>query len=192
MKDNSKKLESSYMEELYRENGKIVNYFLLSLCHDDNLAEELTQETFLKAFQSLDRYNGDCKLSTWLCQIAKHLYFQYLAKRKREVPMETLAPEGQDGNPLEGGIQAGAIPGPGSRALGTEDTVMKRMELLQMLKEMQKLPAQMREVIYLRTTAELSFREIGEILGRSENWARVNFYRGKEMLVRAAKETEWE
>ena len=59
------------------------------------------------------------------------------------------------------------------------------MELLEVRKEMQQLPAQMREVIYLRASADLSFREIGEILGRSENWARVNFYRGKELLAKA-------
>lgn len=61
------------MEELYKENAKIVYHFLYSRCHDAQLAEDLTQETFLRAYQSLDRYNGDCKVSVWLCQIAKHL-----------------------------------------------------------------------------------------------------------------------
>ena len=73
-----------------------------------------------------------------------------------------------------------------------EETVISKMELMDTLKEMQKLPPQMREVIYLRTAAELSFREIGEVLGKSENWARVNFYRGKEMLIKAARAAEWE
>lgn len=65
-----------------------------------------------------------------------------------------------------------------------EDQVIKRYELLDVLKDMQNLPEQMREVIYLRTMAELSFKEIGEILGKSENWARVTFYRGKERLLK--------
>ena len=73
------------MEQLYQENAKIVYHYLLSLCHDSPLAEDLTQETFLRAYQSLERYDGNCKISTWLCQIAKHLYYQYLSKRKREV-----------------------------------------------------------------------------------------------------------
>ena len=76
------------------------------------------------------------------------------------------------------------------QASPTEDAVIHRIELLQVLKQMQKLPEQMRQVIYLRAAADLSFREIGEVLGRSENWARVNFYRGKELLLKAKKEDE--
>lgn len=161
------------MEQLYRENAKIVYHFLQSLCHDHTLAEDLTQETFLRAFQSLDRFNGNCKISTWLCQIARHLYYQYLAKAGKEIPSEPDERQASD-RPLP------------------EDTVLHRLELLHMLKEMQKLPSQMREVIYLRTTADLTFREIGEILGRSENWARTNFYRGKKLLAEAALAAEKE
>ena len=57
-------------------------------------------------------------------------------------------------------------------------------ELLDVLKDLQKLPQQMREVVYLRAMAELSFRDIGEIMGKSESWARVTFYRAKENLIR--------
>ena len=161
------------MEQLYQENAKIVYHYLLSLCHDRHLAEDLTQETFLRAYQSLERYDGNCKISTWLCQIAKHLYYQYLSKHKREVVTQ----------PDEEAIADTPPP---------EETDLYRLELMDILKEMQKLPGQMREVIYLRVAADLSFREIGEILGRSENWARVNFYRGKEMLIKAARAAEWE
>lgn len=157
------------MEQLYRENAKIVHHYLLSLCHDPTLAEDLTQETFLRAYQSLERYDHSCKLSTWLCQIGRHVYYQYLAKNKREVPGESAERPGP----------AGEQP---------ETAVLSKMELVDVLKEMQKLPAQTREVIYLRTCADLPFREIGEILGKSENWARVSFYRGKEALIKAVKE----
>lgn len=66
----------------------------------------------------------------------------------------------------------------------TQKQVMSKIELLDVLKEMQKLPQNMREVMYLRITGDLSFRDIGAIMGKSENWARVNFYRGKEMLLK--------
>lgn len=65
--------------------------------------------------------------------------------------------------------------------------MLTKLELIDVLKEMQKLPDKMREVIYLRIIGELSFREIGEILGKTENWARVNFYRGKEQLLKRRK-----
>ncbi len=161
------------MEELYREYSKIVYRFLLSLCRDAQLAEELTQETFLQAFLSLERFDGgSCKLSVWLCQIARHLFYQHLRKTGREVPTEqSRIPESV-------------------AADNTERAAVTKLELMDVLKEVQKLPPQMREVIYLRVMGQLSFREIGEIVGKSENWARVNFYRGKEQLL--LKRREWE
>ncbi len=160
------------MEELYREYSKIVYRFLLSLCRDAQLAEELTQETFLQAFLSLERFDGSCKLSVWLCQVARHLFYQHLRKTGREVPTEqSRIPESV-------------------AADNTERAAVTKLELMDVLKEMQKLPPQMREVIYLRVMGQLSFREIGEIVGKSENWARVTFYRGKEQLL--LKRKEWE
>lgn len=161
------------MEEIYQENAKLVFRFLLKYCHDPQLAEELTQETFFRAMNSIDRYDYSCKISVWLCQIAKHIYLQYLAKQGKEIPSEEISTDEMIGrNTSEKGI---------------EDQVIRRYELLDVLKDMQSLPEQMREVIYLRTMAELSFKEIGEILGKSENWARVTFYRGKERLLRGKK-----
>lgn len=72
----------------------------------------------------------------------------------------------------------------------TENQVLTKLELLDVLKEMQKLSNDMREVIYLRVMGDLSFREIGEVLGRTENWARVNFYRGKELLLKGRMQDE--
>lgn len=163
------------MEEIYQENAKLVYRFLLKYCHDPQLAEELTQETFLRAMNSIDRYDYSCKISVWLCQIAKHIYLQYLAKRGKEIPSEEITLEEMAGSSADKGI---------------EEQVIRRYELLDVLKDMQNLPEQMREVIYLRAMAGLSFREIGEILGKSENWARVTFYRGKERLLKGVRENE--
>lgn len=185
----------SLMEELYQDNSRIVYHFLLSLSHNANLAEDLMQETFLRAYQSLDRYDESCKVSTWLCQIAKHLYYQYLAGRKHEVLVGEQQDMGDGQRSSVGDFAADmtvskSISKSSGQASPTEDAAIHRIELLQVLKQMQKLPEQMRQVIYLRAAADLSFHEIGEVLGRSENWARVNFYRGKELLLKAKKEDE--
>ena len=82
------------MEEIYRAHARTVYKFLLSLCHDPETAEELTQETFYQAVRSADRFDGSCKVSTWLCQIAKHLFYQHVRKRSREEPL----PEEDDGS----------------------------------------------------------------------------------------------
>lgn len=158
------------MEELYRQNAKMVYHFLWKMCGDQYLAEELTQETFLQAYKSIERYDGSCKISVWLCQIAKHLYYQYLEKHKRELAEDMREKQAEDA------------------AANTEKQALTRMELLEVLKEMQELPDKMREVMYLRMSTDLSFREIGEILGKSENWTRVNFYRGKERLLKGREE----
>lgn len=154
------------MEEIYRQNAKIVYHYLYSMCKDTSLAEELTQETFLQAFKSYESYDGSCKLSTWLCQIAKHLLYQTWEKRRKEIPVEW------DEESL-----------PESRRDVEQDVLMK-IELEDVLKDLQELPSAMREVICLRAISDLSYREIGQMLGKSENWARVNFYRGKELLLR--------
>ena len=154
------------MEELYEQNAKIVYRFLYSVCRNEHLAEDLTQETFLQAYKSIERFDGSCKISSWLCQIAKHLLYRHYQKTKHEIPAELTD---------MADLMEATAPAPDGRAIA-------KLELMEVLKDMQKLPPAMREVIYLRITGELTFGEIGEIMGRSENWARVTFYRGKEIL----------
>lgn len=168
------------MDELYSQNAKIVYHFLYKQCHDRHLAEDLTQETFLQAYQSIERFDGSCKISVWLCQIAKHLLYRHWEKQKHEVPADF---EMQDthSSKTEPGVQDTAW-----------HQTCVRIELIDVLKEMQKLPAERREVIYLRITGALSFKEIGEIMGKSENWARVSFYRGKEQLLKGRMNHERE
>lgn len=153
------------MEEFYKENAKIVFHFLYSKCRDQYLAEDLTQETFLQAYQSLERFDGSCKISTWLCQIARHLLYQYWNKHGKQDFVEIDKQEIQAGNDIE-------------------QEAITRIELFDVLKELHSLPENMREVVYLRALGDLSYKEIGEIMGKSVNWARVNFYRAKELLLK--------
>ena len=162
------------METLYKENAKIVYHYLYSRCKDEELSKDLTQETFLKAYESMERFDGSCKISTWLCQIAKHLLYRHWAKAGRQIP----------GSPEELAQNE-----PVARE-NTEQQVFTRIELIDCLKELQKLPEQLREVMYLRVMSDLSYREIGEIMGKSENWARVSFYRAKEALLKGRDRNE--
>ena len=148
------------MEQIYQAHAQTVYKYLLSQCRDADLAEELTQETFYQAVRSIDRFKGDCKVSVWLCQIAKHLWYQHLRKRRTEEPLP------EDG-----------LPGPSA-----EEDTLARQGHLDLLRRIHDLPPNTREVVYLRAFGGLSFREIGDVLGRTETWARVTFYRGKEAL----------
>ena len=150
------------MNAIYRQHAQTVYKFLLSQTRDPGLAEELTQETFYQAVRSIDRFDGKCKVSVWLCQIAKHLWYQQLRKQKREVP---LSEEGVD------------VPLP-----SVEEETLDRAGRLELLRQVHSLSEPYREVVYLRAFGDLSFREIGDVLGKTETWARVTFYRGKEKL----------
>lgn len=156
------------MEELYRQYSQIVYYFLYQKCREPALAEDLMQETFLKALECLDSYDHSCKLSTWLCQIAKHLLYQHWARDNR-VRLEELD------ETLE------------SRH-DTERQAMAKIELADVWSKLQSLAPDARKVVELRVLGDFSFREIGEILGRSENWARVTFYRAKLALIQASRD----
>ena len=150
------------MDEVYRAHAQTVYRYLFSLTHDAALSEELTQDTFYQAVKSADRFDGSCKVSVWLCQIAKHLWYQHLRKtnRETELPEEAELP---------------LMP-------SAEEEAVSRSGQLDMLRRVHELPEPGREVVYLRAFGGLSFREIGDVLGKTETWARVTFYRGKERL----------
>ena len=156
------------MDQVYRQHAQTVYKFLLSQCHDADLAEELTQETFYQAVRSIDRFDGTCKVSVWLCQIARHLWYQHLEKHRAERTMtRPLAETPPEDYP--------AVP-------SAEEETAARQGHLDLLRQIHDLPDPMREVVYLRAFGGLSFREIGDVLGKTENWARVTFFRGKERL----------
>ena len=158
------------MEAIYQEHARTVYHFLLSRTHDPDLAEELTQETFCQALRSIERFDGSCKLSVWLCQIAKHLWFQHLRRQERTAPMPEDPPE---------------IPLPSA-----EEDLLARQGQLDLLRRIHGLPELQREVVYLRAFGGLSFREIGAVVGKTETWARVTFYRTKEHLRKDVTDDE--
>ena len=85
-------------EEVYQKYLKEVYCFLLRLSGDREIAEELTQQTFAIAFEKLENFRGECKLSVWLCQIAKHEYYAWTKKQKRYANKldENHADQGED------------------------------------------------------------------------------------------------
>ena len=151
------------MEQIYKQYFETVNKYLFCLTHNSDISEELTQETFYRAVKKINTFKGDCKMSVWLCQIAKNLWYDELKKNKKfeNIEDEMLSIQSED---------------------KIEEKVILNESKVELYKKIQKLDKQTREVIYLRITGELSFKEIGDILNKTENWARVTFYRGKQKL----------
>ena len=164
------------MEEIYRQHAQTVYRYLCSLTGDEDLSEELTQETFAQAVGSIGRFDGSCKVSTWLCAIAKNQLMAYRRKHPLQESLEELAESGVE----PGG---GTAPSPEAETLAAE-----RKRLL--YAAIHESPEPAREVLYLRLLGGLSFKEIGDVLGQSENWARVTFYRGKEKLKGKVRDDE--
>ncbi len=152
------------IEKIYEKYFETVNKYLFCLTHNNDISEELTQETFYKAVKKIDTYKGECKMSVWLCQIAKNLWYDECRKNKKVINTEEC-----DFLKVQ--------------ALETiEEQVISNDEKISLYKRMQNLDDRTREVMYLRLTGELSFKEIGIIMNKTENWARVTFYRGKNLL----------
>jgi len=145
--------------EIYKENFQIVYKYLISLTHDIDVAEELTQETFYRAVKNINSFKGKSKLSTWLCKIAKNLWINEI---KRHNKMQEIK-------------ENDAI-------ITDEDAILIKDEKLRLFKNIQELNVDMREVVYLRLSGDLSFKEIGQVMNKTENWARVTYYRAKEKL----------
>jgi RNA polymerase sigma-70 factor (ECF subfamily) len=144
-------------EKVYRRYFRDVYQYALSLTRDEHIAEEITQETFFKALRSIDQFDGRCKIYVWLCQIAKNTYFtQY----QRAVKAQQLWPELQESGSME-------------------ETLENRETAFQIHKVLHRLPEPYKEVFSLRAFGELSFKQIGELFGKTESWARVTYHRAK-------------
>lgn len=152
------------IEKIYEEYFVAIEKYLFCLSRNRDIAEELTQETFTKAVSKINTYNGECKLSVWLCQIAKHLWYDYCRRNKRMVNVDI-------NDLLE--IQD---------LYEIEDYVIAKEERNELYDRLKVLDNRTRRVMYLKLIGELTFREIGLIMNMNENWARVIFYRGKNKL----------
>ena len=158
------------MDEIYQQYARTVYQFLLSLTHDSDLAEELTQETFFRAVQSIDRFDGRSSITTWLCSIARHLYYDSLRRKKPAVPLPEDLPSREDF----------------TEQVLSREQVMVAHERLHMLEE------PYREVFTLKTFCDLSHPQIASLFGKSEAWSRVTYYRARQMLQEALKEKHHE
>ena len=157
-------ITTNEFEKMREDCASIVYRFLLSMCGNEDLAEELTSETFYQAYLHIDKFRGECKPETWLCQIAKNALYKETRRAKRIVPWEQFRTvETGGGDILE--------------KLSDKEQTLKIHRHLHHLSEPYK------EVFMLRVLGELRFHEIADLFGKSESWAKVTFYRAKNKLI---------
>lgn len=160
-------------EEIYNKYFKDVYLYILRLSGDAHLAEEITSETFFKAMKAVGKFRGDCEIRVWLCQIAKNCYYTFLKKSRREESIE--APE------LQNIVDAKAH---------VEEQLAQRETTVQIQTMLHKLPEPYKEVFMWRTFADLSFRQIGQMFGKTDNWACVTYHRARTMLRKGLEESK--
>ena len=156
-------------ERVYREYFDPVYRYALALTRDVHTAEELTQETFFKAMQGIDGFRGDCGVKTWLCGIAKNAF---LSEQRRKMP------EPMDDSPERADDSA-----------GPEALALDRDECLRIHRALHALPEPYKEVFSLRVFGQLSFRDIGELFGKTDNWACVVYHRARAKIQAEMEES---
>lgn len=152
------------IEKIYNEYFKIVYRYVLSLSRDPELSEDIAQDTFLKALKKADELEEGDNVKGWLCVIARNLYYKHYNSEKRH---EEIIGENRDED---------LAPDP-------ESEVVKADERVRLHRVLHSLEEPYKEVFSLRSFGELSFRDIGSIFGKTENWARVTYHRARKKLM---------
>lgn len=159
------------MDAIYIKYCKCVYNFLYKLTNDIELSEELTQETFYTAIKKINTLNKKESIRTWLYQIAKNKWKDYLKKNQK-------ANIDLDENTVENLVANYDI----------EEDMIAKDNIIEFYKKIHMLDIDTREIIYLKIIRNFTFKEISQILGKNEEWARTKFYRGKLKLKESLKD----
>ncbi len=157
------------IEIIYRKYYQYVKGYARSLCLDETVAEEITQETFYKALNGYDKFNHQCKIETWLCRIA-HNVFVNSKRRKPTENIDSILNLVDDCN--------------------IEEKVTNNDEVKRILSTSTLLPSPYKEVFYMKTLGDFSYKTIAEVFGKTESWARVTYHRAKQQITERMNSNE--
>ena len=152
-------------EQIYDKYFKSVYRYIRKLSGDEHVAEEITSETFLKAMKSIGDFRGECDMRVWICQIAKNTYYSYLRKSKRITSV--------DETELQSIVDTNAF---------IEEQIGIQDETQQIRKILHTMPEPYKEIFMWRVFGELSFKEIGDLYNKTDNWACVTYHRARKMI----------
>ncbi len=157
------------LEKLCNLHYKYVKSYSLSLCLNEALAEDITQETFYNAIKKIDTFKNDCKIETWLCSIARNIYLN--SKRRKQTENISDYPNLVADSNLE-------------------DNVIKDENIKRILAEAVKLETPYKEVFYMKTLGDMPYSTIADVFEKTENWARVTYFRAKKQIEERVSDDE--
>lgn len=152
-------------EQIYRTYFKSVYRYIWKLSGDEHMAEEITSETFLKVMKSIGDFRGDCDMRVWICQIAKNTYYSYLKKGRKTANI--------DETELQSITDPNAF---------MEEQIVMQDETKQIREALHIIADPYKEVFMWRVFGELSFKEIGALYSKTDNWACVTYHRARKMI----------
>lgn len=151
------------IKRLYEMYSKDIYKYIYSITLNTEIAKDIVQNTFLEAIKSINTFNGNSTVKTWLIGIAKYEYYAYLRKNPKSISLDEVE--------------------------------LKKVSYIQdnnesyytIMNEISKLDEIQRQIAVLRIVNDLPFKEIGNIIGKSENYCRVYFFRIKQNLSEVLK-----
>lgn len=156
---------------IYQTYFKSVYQYIRQLSGSEHISEEITSDTFFKAMKSIKDFRGECDMRVWLCQIAKNTYYSYLKKSEKVTSVD------------EAELLNMAAPD-----VFVEDGIGIQEETQQIWKILHELPDPYKEVFMWRVFGELSFKAIGELYDKTDNWACVTYHRARKMIQHRLEE----
>lgn len=151
-------MENNQFALIYRENAALIYRYLLSIGCLQQEAEDIIQETFVKALLTIDSFRGECKLSVWLCQIAKNTWYDYLKKQKREINNQQ------------------------------EDILyIDEINYFEIIDVIWSINEPYKSVFIKKCIEGWTYTDIANKYGKTENWARVTFFRAKLQIQKLLK-----
>ena len=157
------------LEKICNLHYKYVKSYALSLCLNEDMAEDITQETFYNAIKKIDTFKNDCKIETWLCSIARNIFLN--SKRKKQTENISDYPN----------LVA---------EISLEENVIKNENIKIILTEAVKLDTPYKEVFYMKTLGDMPYSTIADVFEKTENWARVTYFRAKKQIEERMSEVE--
>lgn len=170
--------ERSY-EKLVNKYQRALHFHIMKMVKDHEQIEDLVQETFVKAFDNLNRYNTDYAFSTWLYRIATNHTIDYLRKKK----LQTLSID-EPVNTKSGEMEM-QLP---DESAQTDRDIIRKQRQQMVRKAIQELPKKYRKVIELRHMEEKSYQEISEVLDKPLGTVKAHIFRAREMLYKELKD----
>lgn len=144
-------------EQIYKTYYLKIFTYVMSVLHDKDWAEDVTQDVFFKAFLSIDKFQNRSSEYTWIYSIAKNKCIDEIRKKKDTMPL------------IDEVVGEEEIPSPEN----DNEKMSDIFDILNALEEPYK------EVFNLRIFGNLSFKKIGSLFGKTESWARVTYHRAR-------------